>query len=344
MTKMIMAIGVGIAIAAFNISPANANSYIVNGVDWNIYSDYMNEMDDTYYNAYGLDDSDFSIQLHGANDLRVFSCVGVDVFTTEADGDVLANCDGFQDSHVTGIRWTGHVKVFAGDYLGLVARQVVSVKNTTAADIVIDYEYNINTEECFVNATGAGTTGTPDGDLIVEEGETWWAGGNNDNALEGVAFGTDGYARGDGGNTSVDQGFGVLADDTIIDAEGLGYFYVWNDAGVTVPAGATINFVYFYSSIGASDHGSDTDGDMTDAQFNTQTAARFGTPATVLANTRLMEGIVGGAYNWGTTPEDGSEELAKTGRVDATGIAIGGALALVAGASFYAVRRRRALV
>ena len=338
MTKKIMAIGAGIALAAFSINPANADSYTVNDVDWDIYSDDMSEMDDTYYNAYGLDGTDFNISLHGANDLSNFSCTGADVFTTEADGDVLANCNGFQDSHVTGIQWTGHVKVFAGDAAGLVAREVVSLKNTTAADIVIDYEYYLDTEEAYDTSPG-GTTGTPDGDLIVEAGETWWAGYNENFALEGIAFGTDGYARGDGGDDSVDEGFGILAADTIIDAEGLDEFYSWNDAGVIVPAGETINFVYFYSSVGASDHGSDTEGDVTDVEFNGTLAGLFGTPATVLANTRLMEGIVGGAYNWGTR----SESLADTG-VDATGIAIGGALALVAGAGVYAVRRRRALV
>ncbi len=341
MAKKIMAIGAGIALAAFSISPANAE--IVNGVDWDFGSYYMDEVDDSYYHAYGLDGTEFSISRHGENDLDNFSCDVADVVTTEADGDVLANCDGFQDSPVTGIQWTGHVKVFAGDYLGLVARQVISLKNTTAADIVIDYEYYLDTEETYGDGgsgDGLGTIGTPDGDLIVEAGETWWAGANDNDALEGIAFGTDGYARGDGGDNADDEGFGVVADDTLIDEEGLDEFYVWNDAGVTVPAGATINFVYFYSSIGASDHGSDTEGDMTDAQFNTQSAALFGTPATVLANTRLMEGIVGGAYNWGSSS---TPALAETG-VDAPSIAIGGALALVAGAGVYAVRRRRALV
>ncbi len=322
--------------------PVDPNYATINDVDWNIYSNSLEEMDDTYYDAYGLDGSVFSISLHGANDLDSFICAGDDVGTLEGDGDYLVNCEEFQDSHVEGIQWTGNVKVFDGDYLGLVARQVVSLKNTTGADIVIDYEYDINTEECNISDGGAGTTGTPDGDLIVESGETWWAGSNDDDALEGIAFGTDGYARGDGNDNAADEGFGILADDTIIDAEGINHFYAWNDAGVTVPAGTTINFVYFYSSIGAGDHGSDADGAMTDAEFNAQTAALFGTPATLLANTRLMEGIAGGAYNWESRPA----ALASTG---VTGDALtaglaGGIAALLGGVLLVATRRRHALI
>jgi len=109
---------------------------------------------------------------------------------------------------------------------------------------------------------------------------------------------------------------------------------------VTIPAGTSINFVYFYSSVGAADDGSTGAGALTDAEFNTVSSDLFGVPGTLLANTRLFEGITGGAYNWGSAPYD---DLADTG-VDASAIALGGTLALVAGAGVYAVRRRRALV
>ncbi len=311
----------------------------VNEVSWSVDSGNIDEVYDTFYDAYGLDGTAFSISLHDAGSLSGFSCDAQDTETTEPDGDYLTSCDSFQDSHVAGIQWKGSVKIFEGDYSGLIARQVVSLKNTTSADIVIDYEYYVDTEETYItdNLGAGGTTGTPDGDLIVEAGETWWAGSNENQALEGIAFGTDGYARGDGNDLAADEGFGILADDTIIDAEGIDEFYSWNDAGVTVPAGATINFVYFYTVVGAADHGSSATGAETDATLNLAMHSLFGVPATLMANARLMEGIEGGAYNWGTIPP---VDLADTG-VDATGIMVGGALALIAGAGIFAVRRRR---
>ena len=342
MIKKALAISTAIVFSALSISPANAEPFTVNNVDWNINSFVLDSIGDTFYGAHGLDESEFNIAPHGVDDFNIFDCDGGESDTTEADSDVIVECDDFEASGVTGIEWTGHVKVFAGAYEGLVARQVITLKNTTAADISIDYWYQLNTEECYPQGPAVGTVGTPDGDLIVETGETWWAGSNENDALEGIAFGNDGYARGDGGDSAADEGFGIVADENIIDAEGLDEFYSWNDAGVTVPAGDTINFVYFYSSIGASEHGSEADGAVTDNEFNAEMESNFGDPATVLANTRLMEGIVGGAYNWAATPEDDTEELAETGRVDASGIAFGGALALAAGVGVYALRRRGA--
>ncbi len=335
MLKKSLAITTGVVLASLSISPANAVA--VNGVNWDITASSMIGVGTGDFGSYGLDWTEFNILPHGVDTFYEFDCSGTE--TTEPDGDVIRDCGAFIASPLTGIEWTGHVKVFGGDGSGTVARQVISLKNTTTADIVIDYEYYLDTEETYDEVEGEGTTGTPDGDLIVEAGETWWAGVNDNNALEGIAFGTDGYARGDGGDNAADEGFGVLADDTLIDAEGFDEFYSWNDAGVTIPAGTTINFVYFYASVGAVDSGSTAPLAYTDAQFN-MAMALFTNPATVLADPRLMEGIVGGAYNWGAMP---TPALAETG-VDASGIAIGGALALVAGAGVYAVRRRRALV
>jgi len=336
MIKKTFAISTGIVLSLLSIAPANA--VVVDGVTWSIDADSLTSVSGGDYGSQGLDGSEFHISTHGADNFFKFLCEGTE--TTEPDGDAVADCGAFTASGVTGIEWTGHVKVFGADGNGgYVARQVVSLKNTTAADIVIDYWYSLDTEETYDDGDGEGTTGTPDGDLIVEEGETWWAGINNDDALEGIAFGTDGYARGDDGDESADEGFGVLADDTIIDESGLDEFYLWNDAGVTVPAGATINFVYFYASVGAADWGSTAPGAYTDVQFNLGMSS-FSNAASVLADPRLMEGIVGGVHNWGAVPP---AVLAETG-VDASGIAVGGALALVAGAGVYAVRRRRALV
>jgi LPXTG-motif cell wall-anchored protein len=327
MNKNVIAVAAGLSLAALGISPANAAT--VNNVSWSVDSGNMSGVTDTYYDARGLDDSGFSISLKDADAFNTFSCDVSDTETTEPDGDFLTSCDAFQNSDVAGIQWKGSIKIFAGDYNGLLARQVVSLKNTTTSSIVIDYAYYIDTEE----ANDYGTTGTPDGDRILEDGETWWVGANDNDALEGIAFGTDGYARGDGG---ADEGFGYLVGDEIIDEDGTDDFYHWN-SDVTVPAGATINFVYFYTTVGATEHGSTGTGAQTDATLNLAMHSLFTLPATILANARLMEGIEGGAYNWGTVPP---VELAATG-VDATSIMVGGALALVAGAGVYAVRRRR---
>lgn len=327
MNKKVIAVAAGLSLAALGISPANAAT--VNNVSWSVDSGNMSGVTDSYYDSRGLDDSGFSISLNDAGVFETFSCDVSDTETTELDGDFLTSCDTFQESGVAGIQWKGSIKIFAGDYNGLLARQVVSLKNTTNADIVIDYEYWIDTEE----ANDYGTTGTPDGDRILEEGETWWVGANNNDALEGIAFGTDGYARGDGG---ANEGFGYLVGDEVIEEDGTDNFYHWN-ADVTVPAGATINFVYFYTTVGAAEHGSTGTGAQTDATLNLAMNSLFTLPATILANARLMEGIEGGAYNWGTVPP---VELAATG-VDANGIMVGGALALIAGAGVYAVRRRR---
>jgi len=329
--KKIVTLGAGVTLAAFGSVSANAQD--INGVYWDVYPNSLEEVEDNSSaasDAYGLDGSGFSISLHDADSFEDFDCAGAgDTQTVESDGDFLTTCDGFSPSNVTGIEWNGHTKVFDGVYEGLVARQVITLKNTTASDISIDYAYTIDTEEC-----NPGTIGTEDGDLVVEDGETWWAGLNNNTGLEGIAFGVDGYARGDQGTG--DEGFGNLDDSQIIGEAGLDDFYVWNDAGVTIPAGASVNFVYFYSAVGSVDDGSTGSDALTDVEFNTSMSGLFAVPSTLLANSRLFEGIVGGAYNWGTVPEN---NLADTG-FDASGIALGGALALVAGAGVYAVRRR----
>jgi LPXTG-motif cell wall-anchored protein len=334
MFKKTMTLIAGISIVALGATSANAQ--YINDVSWDVSPNSLGEVEDyssAASDAYGLDDSYFSLSGHGLNSFDYFDCGEAgDTETVELDGDFLTTCDDFSASNVTGIEWNGHVKVFDGVYFGIVARQVITLKNTTSSDITVDYAYSIDTEE----ADDRGTTGTEDGDLILEDGETWWAGDNDNDALEGIAFGTDGYARCDVGS---DEGYGYDEADAICDEAGSDDFYVWNDAGVTIPAGTSINFVYFYSSVGAADDGSTGADALTDADFNTAMSFMFAVPSTLLADTRLFEGIIGGAYNWGTVPEN---NLADTG-VDTSGIALGGALALVAGAGVYAVRRRRAL-
>lgn len=343
--KKIVAILAGAAIAGFAALPASAAT--VNGVGWSAGADYIDEVEDTYYDSYGLDGTYFNISLAGESSWSSWTC-GTETETTEIDDDVRISCDEPQVDLIPGIDADGEVKIFAGDYAGLVARQVISLTNTTGTDIVIDYEYSIDLEECYYMASDAGTIGTPDGDLILEDGEIWYSCANDNDATESVAFGVNGFARGDmtadggditvEGTSTVDEGFGVTADENIISEVGPDEFYVWNQ-NVTVPAGETITFVYFYRSIGATDHGAIEPGAESDASILAFMDDTFGTIDGVTGNTRLWEDL-DSAYNW----EDNSasqNNLADTG-ADASGIALGGALALAAGVAVAIRRRARA--
>lgn len=292
--------------------------------------------------AYGLDGTEFSISLHGENNFDEYECGGAFVDETEPDGDWNLACAQSENSNLVGIDWDGSVKVFSGEFGGLVARQVVTLENITENDIIIDYEYYLDTEETQIDFEDAnGTVGTPDGDFIVDDGETWWVGANDNAALKAVAFDNDGFARGDGNAFAVDEGFGILAADTIIDEEGFDEFYVWNDAGVTIPAGESLSFAYFYFSIGALDSGSTSAVSMTDVAFNAQMNSLFGDSNDRLTNPRLTEGLSGAPYNWGTSDGNDDEGLADTGGLDANFIAIGGAVILAAGVGLFASRRNR---
>lgn len=342
MKKKLLTLSAVVALVAAPAMSAHGASNTINGNDWDVEPYTMNYVEGNDSGAYGLEGTEFHISEHGLNSFDKYDCLGSFVDETEPDGDWNVACAQAENSNVVGIDWYGSAKVFAGGYGGLVARQVVTLENTTGNDIIIDYWYYLDTEEAAIYAGGRGTVGTPDGDLVVEDGENWFVGSNNNDALEGVFFGSDGFARGDGNGDSVDEGFGILAEDTIIDEEGLNEFYVWNDAGVTVPAGESLSFVYFYYSNGALDSGSTAPDAVTDGAFNAQMDSLFGDLNDLLTNPRLTEGLSGAAYNWPRSDDGNDDEgLADTGGLDATFIAIGGAVILAAGVGLFASRRNR---
>lgn len=351
MSKKLIALLAGGALTAFAALPANAE--YINDIYWNIEEGNLDSVDDDlYFDSYGLDESSFDVSLAGVDDFYTFDCSDAGS-TTELDDDVIYACEGFEDSGIEGIQWDGHVKVFAGAFNGLVARQVVSLKNVSAEDISVDYEYKLDTEECYYTSyQNAGTIGTPDGDTTLEDGEIWYVCGNENYASEAIAFGTDGFARGDyrpadgdldngmieeDGESTDDEGFGVTADENIIDVVGPDEFYVWNE-DVTISAGETITFVYFYRSVGSVESGSPAEGAETNDETLSYMDEVFGSVDAVTGNERLFEDI-DSAYNWGAVAEE--ESLADTG-VDASGIALGGLAVLAAGVAVVARRRVRA--
>lgn len=332
MNKKFIAASAGLMLAAFTAMPAAAVT--VNDIDWNLsaYSlDMVNDNSGTN-DAYGLDDTSFAIALHGENASDEYSC-DAETTSTELDNDYSVVCDEVTASTVAGLEWTGSTKIFAdGDLNGAVARQVVSVTNTTNSDIVIDYEYHVDTEECD---SGDGTVGTQSGDDTAETIDQWLACSNDNDGLEGIAYGVN--------QTATD--FSVFSDPAataadFIGPDGTDDAYMWNNEGLTIGAGDTVNFVYFYRSIGAEEHGSSVAGAETDAEFNAFMAANFDDADALVADSRLFEGIEGGAVNWVAVPVE-EEALAETG-VDASGIALGGAFALAAGAIAMLRRRARA--
>ena len=332
MNKKLLAVSAGVALSTLTVAPALA--YDIDSVYWDMSSYSLDEVEDNSSNlndAYGLDDTSFTMSLHGDTTTDTFGCDPGDTDTTELDGDVLVACDETYDSAITGLQWTGSNKVFSGDFDGLLARQVVTVTNTSNAAIVIDYEYHVDSEECD---SGDGNIGTQSGDLTTETSDQWLACNNDNDALEGVAYGVNQSVT---GNQSFYDGATVL--DDAIGESGADDIYMWNADGLSIAAGQTVNFVYFYRSTGAAEHGSSATGAETDAVFNAFMSDNFDDVTALLADTRLFEDVTGPVANWEEV--DAPQALAETG-VDASGIALGGALALAAGTAVAIRRRRRA--
>lgn len=334
MNKKFTAAGAGIALAVFAALPASATSVTVDGIDWSFGSyslDAAGGGGNLVNGARGLDDTSFTMTLHGGDNALydTYSC-NSETTTTQGDGDVDVTCDSSSTATVTGLTWVGSSTVFSGDFAGEVARQVFTVTNETSSAIVVDYEYHVDTEECN---NGDGMVGTQSGDLTSETVDQWLACNNDNDTIEAIAYGVGQNAT----DTSLLDDPAAVATD-FLDSEVADDLFFWNAEGLSIAAGETVNFVYFYRAVGGTEHGATAEGAESDDTYNTFMSTHFDDTAALLEDSRLFENVEGTVVNWVAAAEP-EIPLAETG-VDATGIALGGIAALVAGVGIYAVRRR----
>jgi LPXTG-motif cell wall-anchored protein len=237
--------------------------------------------------------------------------------TSEDDGDFVLECDNPNIGQgVTNITWDGTIKIFAGEYRGLVGRITYDVTNVSDAAAVMNWRFYGSTEECN---SGVGNVATSSGDLAADTSDYWLLCNNNNNALEGIVWGTP-WSSSVTNNNSNDP---VLADNWFFD----------ND-GVVLAPGDSLRYVFFIYSEGASDHGSNFG--VTDAQGATNMATYFDT--NTLYSSRLWEDL-SVVDNWvgsGVAPE--VPTLPDTG-VNASGLLFA-AFALLGLGAVIVVRRR----
>jgi len=233
-------------------------------------------------------------------------------FTVDGNDSLISCAD--MDTHVTGLDGTGEIRVFGGDYRNLVARVSYTLTNTTGTDMNRKFDFYFNTEECN---NGVGNIATSSGDLPFTAEDTWMLCNNDNQAVEGAAFGPS-------WTTSIDySGTNVSSDQ----------FNVYNSS-VLIPAGGSVTLVYYVYSIGALDH--DQTFGVTDAAATTFMQNTFD-PATI-GSSHLWVGL-DNAANWnGVGTAGGGNDLAETG-TEPIGVLALGALFLATGVGIVARRR-----
>lgn len=321
-TRISIALVTGLAIGPLAASPAVAAD--IDGTTWSLnlgsnfgISQAGSEVDGGAHGAYAGDGYYmlFDAALADPN-LTSFVCGSDASQTTEADGDILVECNDPVPMLEGDLEWDATIKLFSGEYQGLVGRTAYELTNVTDGDLTFNLQYHVNTEEC---QSGVGNVSTSSGDINVDTTDSWLLCNNDNKALEGIVWGNQWLTSWSNSNS-----------DDPIKAD------LWrlNNSDVTLAAGETVTLVFFLHSIGANDHGG-TIGD-TDANVIANMVRWF--DADDLPSSRLWEGL-GEARNWsGAEVTDEPERLADTGgQVDTLVIL---ALGLVAAGLVVAQRRR----
>lgn len=282
-------------------SPALATAYVVDGTTWLVrltdnHALYQigtgGDGDTPPHAAYAGDrlTLEFEDPVNPGSYLR-FECASPDTATLEDDGDQLVDCNDPTPLLDGNLTWDGDIKIFSGDYRGLVGRLTYVTTNTGDSPLTLNLRYYVNTEECN---GGVGNVATSSGDLVASEADSWLLCNNLNEALEGIVWGNN-FAS-------------SVTDDALTpNPTGSDLYYIFNDGFVLDP-GQTATFVFFLHSEGALDHGA-TLGD-TDQAITSNMTAYF--DVSTLASSRLWEGLTT-ADNWSLTVPSPEEPLADTG-------------------------------
>lgn len=276
------------------------------------------------HGAYGIDYARLKVQVASTDTYDTFRCLTSSPIT-ESDSDFVIDCSSGDTDAVANLSWTGSAKIFAGPYQGLVARLQYTVTNTSGSSKSLDFRYEIDDEECMTGAGGTGNLSTSDGDTFAATSDHWLTCGNNNSATETTAWGNTFASTTTVTGTSADSGY-----------------FAFSSNSVTLAAGESKSYVFFYYSVGSTTRGSSYG--LTDAEAVDKADEFFN--LCNLGDSRLWEGITD-ADNWdfsqATNCESdesaGPEELANTG-ADSSALAGLAATSLVAMAIAIAVRRR----
>jgi hypothetical protein len=258
-----------------------------------------------------------------------FYCGGNDgsdaTVTTEANGDVTIECASMPNTFVTGLAGTLHIRLYAEDETGYMARVWGELENTTGSTITIDpdaalgvyYYYNYtawdNGDPWQTNVGG--------GDYGVD-GSVWGAGGDIDN-----------------NEIATSAAWGDLSQSCRFEA-GNNKMYYPAEANV-IAAGETVNLVSFINMVFPATN----DAAGTTAAFETaldQAQSEFAEGLTGRMTDGLPENFV--AVGWETDDACEVEALAPTGSGldSAAGIAAGALGISLAALGFFVRAKRRA--
>lgn len=313
-------------------SPTAANAAVsadVDGTSWSIAEGSqfglsgVGAQGQAPHGAYGLDSAGLRTQIASTATYDSFRCLSNNQ-ATESDNDFILDCLSGDNDAVADLAWTGNVKIFSGPYQGLVARLQYTVTNSSGSSKTLDFQYQVNDEECDL---GIGNLSTSSGDPIATTSDYWLTCGNDNQANESSAWGNNFASTISFNGSSTSSGF-----------------WQFNNESVTLAAGESKNYVFFYYTVGSTTRGSSFG--LTDAEAVVKADDFFN--LCNLEDSRLWEGI-SAADNWdfseaincGSNEDGGSEGLANTG---AEASALNGlvAVGLAALVTAVAVRRRSA--
>jgi len=243
--------------------------------------------------------------------------------TNESNGDITVDCQPVQDTFVTGLTGTLHIRFYAEDPSGYLARVWVELENTTGATIdlsadplAVYYYYNYNS---------------------WDNGDPWMTNaGGGDDGLDGSVWGAGGDIENHQIATS--SSWADVSQSCRIKTLPHAMYYP-ADANIIAP-GATVNLVSFINMVfPATDDAAGNTGAFNTALNNAQTEMAAGLTGRMAAG--LPEGLV--ATGWEKNDACVTPALANTGIDSSTSVALAlGVSALAAaGLALTVVSRRR---
>ena len=323
--KIMTGVAVAAILTAGLATPAFADSYVVDGTSWNLQTTSAFGIDQAGdgenaapYAAYAGDEYSLKVEDPSSpGNYLDLDCASPATATVETDGDQLVDCN--DPTSVLGgdLTWDADVKIFSGDYAGLVGRVTYVLTNASGSPLTLNLRYLVDTEECN---QGVGNISTSTGDLVTDNTDSWLLCNNNNKSLEGIAWG-DNWAT-DVSNESL-QLNPTTCDECYIDSNGF-----------ALGAGQTVTLVFFLYAEGATDHGASYG--TTDVAQTANMTSYF--DVTTLGSTRLWEGLTT-ADNWTlTSSSTDAPALANTG-LDVSALVLA-AFALAGLGAVLIVRRR----
>jgi LPXTG-motif cell wall-anchored protein len=327
MNKKVLASFAVTAILTVGVAtPAFASDYVVDGTPWDVNSEGNFGVDQAGsnqntapYAAYSGDEFALKVEVPTTpGSYFTLDCASAPTATVEDDNDQLVECNDPTDLLGGDLTWDADLKIFSGDYRGLVARLTYVLTNASASPLNLNLRFHADTEECDL---GAGNIATSSGDLIASDADSWLLCNNDNRAVEGIVWGNQ-WATDVSNSASA-------TNPTTCDA-----CYIDND-GFTLGAGQTATLVFFLYSEGSTSHGASFGADDDTLISNITSYFDLDT----LGSSRLWEGLTS-ADNWSVTAASSAEEptLANTG-LDVNALVLA-AFALAGLGAVMIVRRR----